>query len=153
MKGEVDPTTGFVVDLKDLKEILNREVIDALDHRHLNKEVPEFARPDPDDREPGHRHLAAAGEQVERRPAAPRARVRIARSVRRFLRRSMKAHLTRRYIFSASHRLHADSLTRGAESRGLWQVQQPVWARSQLCAGGDGQRTGGPSDRHGLQPG
>ena len=41
--GEVDPTTGFVVDLKELKEILNREVVDAMDHRHLNKEVPEFA--------------------------------------------------------------------------------------------------------------
>ncbi len=43
MKGEVDLTTGFVVDLKELKEVLNREVLDALDHRHLNKEVPEFA--------------------------------------------------------------------------------------------------------------
>ena len=47
VKGEVDPTTGFVVDLKDLKEILNREVLDAMDHRHLNKEVPEFARQNP----------------------------------------------------------------------------------------------------------
>ena len=43
VKGEVDPTTGFVVDLKQLKDILNREVVDAMDHRHLNKEVPEFA--------------------------------------------------------------------------------------------------------------
>jgi 6-pyruvoyltetrahydropterin/6-carboxytetrahydropterin synthase len=31
-----------VVDLKELKETMNREVIDALDHRFLNKEVPEF---------------------------------------------------------------------------------------------------------------
>ena len=43
VKGEIDPTTGFVVDLKELKDILNREVVDAMDHRHLNKEVPEFA--------------------------------------------------------------------------------------------------------------
>jgi len=43
VKGEVDPTTGFVVDLKQLKDVLNREVVDAMDHRHLNKEVPEFA--------------------------------------------------------------------------------------------------------------
>ncbi|HSE48064.1 MAG TPA: 6-carboxytetrahydropterin synthase [Terriglobales bacterium] len=42
VKGDVDPRSGFVVDLKDLKETMNREVIDALDHRHLNKEVPEF---------------------------------------------------------------------------------------------------------------
>ena len=43
VKGEIDPTTGFVVDLKQLKENLNREVVEAMDHRHLNKEVPEFA--------------------------------------------------------------------------------------------------------------
>jgi len=40
--GEVDPTTGFVVDLKELKEIIEREVINVYDHRHLNLEVPEF---------------------------------------------------------------------------------------------------------------
>src|SRR5207237_1896074 len=43
VRGEVNPRSGFVVDLKDLKEVLNREVLDALDHRFLNKEVPEFA--------------------------------------------------------------------------------------------------------------
>ena len=43
VKGEVDSQSGFVVDLKQLKEILSREVLDALDHRFLNKEVPEFA--------------------------------------------------------------------------------------------------------------
>ncbi len=40
--GEVDPVSGFVVDLKALKEILNREVVEVYDHRHLNLEVPEF---------------------------------------------------------------------------------------------------------------
>ena len=42
--GEPDPVTGFVVDLKWLKDVMEREVIDAYDHRHLNLEVPEFAR-------------------------------------------------------------------------------------------------------------
>ena len=42
VKGEVDPRSGFVVDLKELKEILQREVLQGLDHRFLNKEVPEF---------------------------------------------------------------------------------------------------------------
>jgi 6-pyruvoyltetrahydropterin/6-carboxytetrahydropterin synthase len=42
--GEVDPVTGFVVDLKLLKEILEREVVSVYDHRHLNYEVPEFAK-------------------------------------------------------------------------------------------------------------
>jgi len=43
VQGEVDAKTGFVLDLKQLKEVLNREVLDSFDHRHLNKEVPEFA--------------------------------------------------------------------------------------------------------------
>jgi 6-pyruvoyltetrahydropterin/6-carboxytetrahydropterin synthase len=42
VKGDVDARSGFVVDLKELKDILNREVLDAMDHRFLNKEVPEF---------------------------------------------------------------------------------------------------------------
>jgi 6-pyruvoyltetrahydropterin/6-carboxytetrahydropterin synthase len=42
VKGEVDPRSGFVVDLKQLKEVMNHEVLDAMDHRFLNKEVPEF---------------------------------------------------------------------------------------------------------------
>jgi 6-pyruvoyltetrahydropterin/6-carboxytetrahydropterin synthase len=42
VKGPVNENSGFVMDLKQLKEIMNREVIDALDHRHLNYEVPEF---------------------------------------------------------------------------------------------------------------
>ena len=40
--GEIDPTTGFVVDLKQLKDLLDDEVIRVYDHRHLNLEVPEF---------------------------------------------------------------------------------------------------------------
>jgi 6-pyruvoyltetrahydropterin/6-carboxytetrahydropterin synthase len=41
--GEIDAVTGFVIDLKQLKEILNREVLEQMDHRHLNREVAEFA--------------------------------------------------------------------------------------------------------------
>ncbi|MDR3735662.1 MAG: 6-carboxytetrahydropterin synthase [Acidobacteriaceae bacterium] len=40
--GEVDPVSGFVVDLKALKEIMEREVVGVWDHRHLNLEIPEF---------------------------------------------------------------------------------------------------------------
>ena len=41
--GEADPVTGFVVDLKQLKDVMEKEVVAAYDHRHLNLEVPEFA--------------------------------------------------------------------------------------------------------------
>lgn len=42
VRGEVDAVTGFVVDLKRLKDVMEREVISVYDHRHLNLEVPEF---------------------------------------------------------------------------------------------------------------
>jgi 6-pyruvoyltetrahydropterin/6-carboxytetrahydropterin synthase len=41
--GEPDAVTGFVVDLKGLKDMMEREVLGAFDHRHLNLEVAEFA--------------------------------------------------------------------------------------------------------------
>ena len=44
VKGEVDARSGFVVDLKQLKAILQKEVLDAMDHRFLNKEVAEFSQ-------------------------------------------------------------------------------------------------------------
>jgi 6-pyruvoyltetrahydropterin/6-carboxytetrahydropterin synthase len=40
--GEPDPITGFVVDLKWLKTVIEDEVLQAYDHRHLNLEVAEF---------------------------------------------------------------------------------------------------------------
>ncbi|HWA94437.1 MAG TPA: 6-carboxytetrahydropterin synthase [Terracidiphilus sp.] len=42
--GEPDAVTGFVVDLKWLKDVIESEVLSAYDHRHLNLEVPEFVK-------------------------------------------------------------------------------------------------------------
>lgn len=42
--GEPDAVTGFVVDLKWLKDVMERDVLAAYDHRHLNLEVPEFSK-------------------------------------------------------------------------------------------------------------
>ena len=41
--GDVDRTTGMVMDLKDLKQLLQSEVLDLMDHKFLNKEVPVFS--------------------------------------------------------------------------------------------------------------
>ena len=41
--GPIDATTGFVVDLGVLDDILNRQVKQRLDHRNINLDVPEFA--------------------------------------------------------------------------------------------------------------
>ncbi len=39
VKGEVNPDTGFVIDLKDLKSIIHTKVIEKLDHRNINLDV------------------------------------------------------------------------------------------------------------------
>jgi 6-pyruvoyltetrahydropterin/6-carboxytetrahydropterin synthase len=44
LEGQPDPVTGMVLDLKELKEILNREIVVPYDHRFLNYEVPPFDR-------------------------------------------------------------------------------------------------------------
>ena len=40
VEGPVDPETGFVMDLKALKAALSDRVVDDVDHRNLNLEVP-----------------------------------------------------------------------------------------------------------------
>lgn len=40
--GKIDPETGFLINLDVLKQIIKEEVEDALDHKNLNLEVPEF---------------------------------------------------------------------------------------------------------------
>ncbi|WKK85250.1 6-carboxytetrahydropterin synthase [Marivirga arenosa] len=40
VKGEPDPETGFVVDLKKLSNLIKSEVIDKVDHKNLNMDVP-----------------------------------------------------------------------------------------------------------------
>ena len=44
LEGDPDPVTGMVLDLKELKAILEREVIAPYDHRFLNYEVQPFDR-------------------------------------------------------------------------------------------------------------
>ena len=39
VEGPVDPETGFVMDLKQIKQAINERVIDDVDHRNLNLEV------------------------------------------------------------------------------------------------------------------
>lgn len=40
LKGEVDPRTGYVYDLKRLKELVGRVVLEDVDHANLNTDVP-----------------------------------------------------------------------------------------------------------------
>ena len=40
--GEIDPETGFVIDVKILSEIIKEEIEDKFDHKNLNLDVAEF---------------------------------------------------------------------------------------------------------------
>ncbi|MGB1248764.1 MAG: 6-pyruvoyl trahydropterin synthase family protein [Chitinophagales bacterium] len=41
--GEIDPETGYVIDLKILKDLIKNEVEERFDHKNLNEDCPEFA--------------------------------------------------------------------------------------------------------------
>lgn len=43
VSGEVDPATGMIINLKELKQVIEREVVFKVDHKNLNTEV-EFMR-------------------------------------------------------------------------------------------------------------
>lgn len=45
--GEIDPETGYVIDIQIIKEAIEKEVEDAFDHKNLNLEVPEFKELNP----------------------------------------------------------------------------------------------------------
>jgi 6-pyruvoyltetrahydropterin/6-carboxytetrahydropterin synthase len=44
IEGEADPVTGMVFDLRELKQVINEEVVEPMDHRFLNREVAPFDR-------------------------------------------------------------------------------------------------------------
>jgi 6-pyruvoyltetrahydropterin/6-carboxytetrahydropterin synthase len=43
VKGTIDPETGYVMDMKVLKDLIKAEVEDKMDHKNLNEEVVEFS--------------------------------------------------------------------------------------------------------------
>ncbi|EDP95702.1 6-carboxytetrahydropterin synthase [Kordia algicida OT-1] len=45
--GPINPETGFVMDVKVLKDLIRSEVEDAFDHKNLNLDVPEFKNLNP----------------------------------------------------------------------------------------------------------
>jgi 6-pyruvoyltetrahydropterin/6-carboxytetrahydropterin synthase len=45
--GEVDPVTGFVMDLKVLSDLVNEKVLERFDHKNLNLDTEEFKQLNP----------------------------------------------------------------------------------------------------------
>ncbi len=71
VEGEPDPVTGMIMDLKELKQILEDEVVEPLDHRFLNHEVKPF-----DTVVPTTENVAAEiWRRLEKRIDSPQARL------------------------------------------------------------------------------
>jgi len=45
--GEIDPVTGFVMDLKQLSDLVNDKVLERFDHKNLNVDTEEFKQLNP----------------------------------------------------------------------------------------------------------
>ena len=66
VEGAVDPETAMVVNLTDLDRILKEEVDRPLDHRQLNRDVPEFASTPPTAENVAAWIWKRVGERIER---------------------------------------------------------------------------------------
>jgi 6-pyruvoyltetrahydropterin/6-carboxytetrahydropterin synthase len=47
VKGQIDPETGYVIDLKILSDVIKSEVEDRFDHKNLNEDTQEFKNLNP----------------------------------------------------------------------------------------------------------
>jgi 6-pyruvoyl-tetrahydropterin synthase len=60
VKGEIDPATGYVIDMKVLKDLIRRHVEEPFDHRNLNLDTEEFKNLNPTAETYSRGHLAKA---------------------------------------------------------------------------------------------
>merc|ERR1711939_71621 len=45
--GEIDPESGYLIDMKDLSDLIKKEVLEPFDHKNLNLDVKEFFQLNP----------------------------------------------------------------------------------------------------------
>jgi 6-pyruvoyltetrahydropterin/6-carboxytetrahydropterin synthase len=43
LTGEINPETGYVFDMKRLKDIIDEHIVSRYDHKNLNMDVPDFS--------------------------------------------------------------------------------------------------------------
>ena len=57
LKGEVDPNTGYVYDMKKLSDLINEQILNRFDHKNLNLDVTQFKNLNPTCRKHRQSHL------------------------------------------------------------------------------------------------
>lgn len=116
VRGEIDPATGMVMNIKELKNLLQARVVSLVDNRLLNDEVDAFRSRPPTLEEIARWAWSRLAPAI---PVGALHRVRVAESHRLHLdyegpaklRKEAAMYLTCVYDFSASHRLHSDVLS------------------------------------------
>jgi len=138
--GEPDSVTGFVVDLKWLKKRIEREVLAAWDHRHLNLEVPEFAAIIPTTENIAIDAWRRLEPSVIQAGGAQLSRVRVYETPEIFAEYGVKLDCVfRSPLHSVRQPPAAHECANGRrEPCNLRQVQQSSRSRAQLCCGSAG---------------
>jgi len=128
VSGAIDPVTGMVINLYDLKQVLEQVLVE-FDHKNLNEDTPYFK-----DRIPTTENFAVVlwdkiGEQLRgARLAALRLFEEEDLSVDyegRRIGKGPEVYLTRRYRFSAAHRLHTNALSEEENDRVFGKCNNP----------------------------
>lgn len=125
VRGTVQPTTGMVMNIKDLKDLMAARVVSVVENRLLN-EVEAFR-----DRPPTLEEIArwAWSRLAPAVPAGVLHRVRVAETADLFLdyfgHGEDEMFLTRVYDFSASHRLHSQGLSDEENRRVFGKCNNP----------------------------
>ncbi len=126
VSGQVDPHTGMVVNLFDLKRVL-KDVLGEFDHKHLNCDTPYFK-----ESVPTSENLAVVLWRIlSNRPEIGRLdTVRLYEDEDLFAEiwggtGTLSTGVTRRYPFSAAHRLHSDRLSEAENRRVFGECHSP----------------------------
>src|SRR5438445_9566917 len=114
ISGAIDPVTGMVINLYDLKQVLEQVLVE-FDHKNLNEDTPYFK-----DRIPTTENFAVVlwdkiegqlrGARVVALRPFDEADLSVDYEGRR-IGKSSEVYLTRRYRFAAAHRLHTNALS------------------------------------------
>jgi 6-pyruvoyltetrahydropterin/6-carboxytetrahydropterin synthase len=126
VRGDVDASTGMVMNIKLLKDLMVDRVVSKLNNRLLNEEVDAFRA-----KAPTLEEIArwAWGELAPAIPVGTLHRIRVAETPALFLeyfgKGTSEMFVTRVYDFSAAHRLHSDRLSGEENARVFGKCNNP----------------------------
>lgn len=108
--GPVDPVTGMVMNMTDLKALVN-EVLEAFDHKHLNEDTPYFKEQIPTTENIVRVLWQLIAPRLPEGAVLARLRLYEMADLWAEYTGAAETHFSRAYVFAAAHRLHAPALS------------------------------------------